>query len=243
MNIRAVTLSAVATIVAGQAAHAGGYIAPVVETVVVEEVAAPLTWKGAYVGGTLGYAIDGNDDVGYSRSGNLFYDSKKLEISGVNGGIRAGYRTQFSSQTRSWVAGAEISYEGGSIDDSFTDGAFKAENSINNVLSLRLKTGMLNNAQDTLFYGILGVTRADLDYSISGVDGATAFSVEGEGETMSGYVVGLGMERKLNQNLSLTGEWEYSNFGRETLKADGSVYTTEMTPEFHNFKIGLNYQF
>lgn len=237
-------VSFAAALIAGTAANAGGYIAPIVETpVAVVEPVVPLTWKGAYVGATVGYAFGGDDEVGYSRNDNLFYNSDTLELSGMNAGLRAGYRTQFTGRTRDWVIGGELSYEGGNIEDSFTDGAFEAENSINNVMALRVKTGVLNNAKDTLFYGILGVAQADFDYRIQGVDGSTAFSVDSEGETMTGYIVGLGVERKLNERLSLTGEWEYANFGKETLEVDGSPYSTEMTPDFHNIKVGLNYQF
>ncbi|MFD1794784.1 porin family protein [Paracoccus aurantiacus] len=244
MKAYAYSLTSVAILFAATTANAGGYIAPVVETVApVEVIEAPLTWKGAYAGATVGYAFGGDDEVGYSRNDNIFYNSDTLELSGVNAGIRAGYRTQFTGRSRDWVIGAELGYEGGSIEDSFTDGAFEAESSINNVIALRVKTGVLNNAKDTLFYGILGVAQADFDYRIEGVDGATGFGIETMGETMTGYIVGLGVERKLNERLSVTGEWEYANFGKETLEADGFPYSTEMTPDFHNIKIGLNYQF
>ncbi len=234
---------ALAVALAGTAASAGGYIAPIVETVgpivVVEETPA---WQGGYVGATVGYAFNGDDKVGYARNGNIFASPGTLEIAGANAGIRAGYRWQFTGKTREWVIGAELGYEGGNIDDSFDSNGFEAENSINSVLALRVKTGVLNNAGNTLFYGILGVAQADYDYRIAGVDGTTAFGVDTEGETATGYIVGLGVERKLNERLSVTGEWEYANFGKETL--DGGIgYTTEMTPKFHNIKVGLNYQF
>lgn len=245
MNRSPFFLSAAAVLFAGTAANAGGYIAPIVETEVVEVIApaVPLTWDGAYVGGTLGYAFGGDDEVGYARNDNVYYSSDTLKLSGFNAGIRAGYRKQFTGQSRNWVVGGELSYEGGNIKDSIEDGAYSAENKINNVLALRVKTGVLNQAQDTLFYGIIGAARADMDYKFAGVDGGTAFSLSSEGETMTGYILGLGVERKLNERLSVTGEWEYANYGKETLKADGFAYSTEMTPKYHNIKIGLNYQF
>lgn len=232
---------ALVAMTAGSAAYAGGYIAPIVEMAppIVEEAPA---WKGAYVGATLGYAFSGDDEVGYARNGNIFATPETLELSGVNAGIRAGYRTQFTGRSREWVIGGELSYEGGNVDDSFDNGTYSAEDNINSVIALRVKTGVLNDAGNTLFYGILGVAQADFDYKIAGVDNGTAFSVTSEGETQTGYIVGLGVERKLNERVSLTGEWEYANFGKETLN-DGGTYTTQMTPDFHNIKVGLNYQF
>lgn len=234
------------------AANAGGYTTPVVETVVAPVIdAAPADWRGVYVGGTLGYAFGGDDEVGYTfvPDDDLFSSPDKLELSGANGGLRVGYRTQIAGPTRDWVIGAELGYEGGNIEDSFDTDGFTADSSINNVLALRIKAGALNQAKDTLFYGIVGAARADIDYSISGeydVYGGAAdpeyFEVSTEGETMNGYIIGLGVERRLNERLSVTGEWEYANFGKETLEGL-SGYSTEMTPDFHNIKIGLNYQF
>ncbi len=260
MNRSSFYTSLAAALVAGTAATAGGYIAPIVETPIeVIEPVAPLTWKGAYVGGTLGYAFGGDDEVGYSANGNLYASPDTLELSGMNGGLRIGYRTQFTGGTRDWVIGGELSYEGGNIEDSFEtvgppqipvrDSVYTAKSTINNVAALRVKTGVLNQAQDTLFYGIIGVARADIDYSIAGeydvYNGAAdpeTFNPSVEGETMTGYIVGLGVERKLNERLSVTGEWEYSNYGKKTL-SDDLGYSTEMTPDFHNIKVGLNYQF
>lgn len=243
MKINAFTVS-IATMLAGSAASAGGYIAPVVEEIVpIVEPAPALTWKGAYVGATVGYAFNGDDEVGYAFDDNVFATPETLEISGANAGIRAGYRTQFTGRTREWVIGGELSYEGGNIDDSFDNGTYSAENSINSVIALRMKTGVLNAAGNTLFYGIVGVAQADYDYEFSGLLDDIAFSGKTDGETATGYIVGLGVERKLNERLSLTGEWEYANFGKETLKSDDGIFSTEMTPEFHNIKIGLNYQF
>lgn len=243
MKINAFTVS-IATMLAGSAASAGGYIAPVVEEIVpIVEPAPALTWKGAYVGATVGYAFNGDDEVGYAFDDNVFATPETLEISGANAGIRAGYRTQFTGRTREWVIGGELSYEGGNIDDSFDNGTYSAENSINSVIALRMKTGVLNAAGNTLFYGIVGVAQADYDYEFSGLLDDIAFSGKTDGETATGYIVGLGVERKLNERLSLTGEWEYANFGKETLKSGDGIFSTEMTPEFHNIKIGLNYQF
>ncbi len=253
MKTRNYLLSATAILLAATAANAGGYIAPIVETEVVEVIPAePNDWQGAYIGGTIGYAFGGDDKVGYSRDRKIFYNSDKLELSGVNGGVRLGYRWQIDGQSRDWVIGGELGYEGGNIDDSFTDGDFRAKDEINSVLAFRVKTGVLNEAQNTLIYGIVGIARVDYDYRFSGIDNGRGmpsaegreFSWKDDGLNETGYIVGLGVERRLNDRISVTGEWEYANFGKEENDIDDSFpYSTQRTPDFHNIKIGLNYQF
>ncbi|AUM74912.1 outer membrane protein [Paracoccus jeotgali] len=232
-------LAGAAAFLAAPAAFAGGFVAPTVEVVDPIVPVIAQDWTGAYVGASIGYAFAGDDRVGYAENNDVFATPGKLELSGANAGLRVGYRKQFTGQTREWVMGAELGYEGGSIEDSFSTAEYEAGNEINSVLALRVKTGVLNAPQDTLFYGILGVARADYDYRASSTDGV--IDLVGDGEKSTGYIVGFGVERKMTDKLSLTGEWEYANFGKTNL-GDG-VYSTEMTPDYHNIKLGLNYRF
>ena len=58
-----------------------------------------------------------------------------------------------------------------------------------------------------------------------------------------GYVVGLGAEKMLSDRMSVTGEYEYSDFGTtEVDVTTGGVYTNA-TPSFHNLKVGVNFKF
>ncbi|WP_323716175.1 outer membrane protein [Paracoccus aminovorans] len=211
------------------AANAGGYTPPVVDTGVVApitEVAPVGNWQGGYAGLTLGYAFGGDDDVGVS---GVTPDS--LEMSGANGGVRLGYRWQKDR----WVFGPELGYEGGNIKDSFSTDGYDAESKVKNVLALRMKTGY-EVAPNTLVYGIAGVARGKIDYSVTG-NGADI----NDTYTKTGYIVGLGAERMINDKWSVTGEYEYANFGKEKL-SDGTN-TTNATPKFHNIKLGVNFKF
>ncbi|WBU60360.1 outer membrane protein [Paracoccus albus] len=232
-------------------AGAGGYTAPTVETPieVLPTPVAPLTWQGAYVGGTLGYAFGGDDEVGIGQGDTRHYTTldDKLELSGVNYGLRLGFRGQRNIDERfDWVFAGELGYEAGSIEDKVSDGIYTAKSEINSVLALRIKSGVLNAAKDTWFYGIAGVGKVDFDYSVTGgsaVAGAAgAVNIDKEGQSATGYILGLGVERKMNERLSLTGEWEYHNYGKEHLE-DVAGRSTEATPDWHQIKIGLNYQF
>lgn len=243
-------VSLAAALIAGTAATAGGYIAPIVESPVeVIEPVVPLTWQGAYVGGTLGYGFGGDDEVGIGQGQAFNYLTldDKLELSGPSYGLRIGYRGQRTINDRfDWVFGGELGYEAGGIDDKISDGIYTAKSEVNSVLALRLKSGVLNASKNTWFYGILGYAQVDYDYSISGgsatAGAAGAVNIDKDGQTATGYIVGLGVERKMNERLSLTGEWEYQDYGKEHLE-DSLGKSTEATPNWHQIKVGLNYQF
>ena len=221
------------------AAHAGGYTSPVVEPVIAPVVeAAPSDWQGGYAGLTLGYAFKGEDEVGIDQPprGGGAGTPDELDLSGVNAGLRIGYRWQRDR----WVFGPELGYEGGDIKDDFSTGGYDAESKIKNVLALRLKAGYLFN-DDMLLYGIVGAARAKIDYKVEG-DGAHCPIALNDDYSENGYIVGVGVEKKLNERLSLTGEYEYANFGKTTLE-DANGVSTRATPKYNNVKVGLNFKF
>lgn len=235
---------AAAALVVGTSANAGGYIAPIetpIEPVIVEAV-APANWTGGYAGGTLGYAFRGDDEVGISTPNGLTTVTPgTFEANGFNYGVRAGYRKQFSGASRDYVVGAELGYEGGDIGDDFSTRGYDASLDLKNVLALRVKTGVLNKSENMLYYGILGVARGDFDYRVNGAGGAGAVAIN-DNVKETGYVVGFGVERMLSERMSVTGEYEYANFGKTTL-VDAAGASTRATPDFHNVKVGLNFRF
>ena len=136
------------------------------------------------------------------------------------------------------MVGPEIAYVGGDISDDFefdsaplglADSEFESE--VDSLLGIRLKTGYLVRP-DTLVYGIAGWQQGDFTYSVDG---------EEEGYDADGYVLGLGVERKLTDRMSVTGEYEYANFGSTDIEYLGR--TTVATPEHSNVKLGLNFSF
>ncbi|NHF73577.1 porin family protein [Paracoccus sp. 12-3] len=251
MKINAFPFAA-AFVFAGSAALAGGYIAPVVEQVVpvVDAAPAPL-WAGGYVGGTLGYAFQGEDRVGYHETATAtnaersLGNAGELKLKGVNGGIRAGYRWQ----REDWVFGPELSADFGNIEDEtsgrLTPGGYvpfeaETESKVKNVVSLVLKGGYLVKP-DLLLFTKAGVARADIEYRASFVDD-NGIASSGEADfKKTGYIVGVGLEKRVSEKLSVSGEYEYANFGKET-REFGDLHT-EATPKYHNIKIGVNYRF
>lgn len=239
--LKTLALSAPLALAGGFAANAGGYTAPVVEQAVapIIEVAPDAgDWAGAYGGVTLGYAFSGKDRVGLenpSIDGDMnSYGS--LDLSGANAGIRVGYRWQKDR----WVFGPTLGYEAGNIEDSISQDGYDSHSKIKNVIALRFLTGYAVRP-DTLVYGIAGVARAKVDYSVTG-DGANGASDIDDSFSRTGYIVGLGVEKKLTDRVSLTGEYEYANFGKETLTSSSGL-DTEATPKYNNVKVGLNFRF
>ncbi|MBU3030914.1 outer membrane protein [Paracoccus marinaquae] len=244
-----------AFVTAAGSALAGGFVAPVETPAVVAPVAPVVSdWSGAYVGGSIGYAFGGDDEVGfdYYEDGEMIGRDTNigdLEISGVNAAVHVGYRWQRNN----WVFGPELWIEGGAIDDEFSvsetdddDDTFSAtvESEQNYAIGLQMKTGYIVRP-GTLVYGTAGIVRGDFDYTVTGAIGAFSETIS-EGYTATGYSLGVGVERQLNERLSMFAEWQYRNFGKEDvtfgdLAVDGGV--TRATPENHNLKLGLNFRF
>lgn len=244
---------AVAGLFAAGAASAGGYVAPVVdEPVVVEPVVTAQVgnWEGGYVGATLGYAFGGKDTFGINDASTdphtHYGDLGKFEVSGANAGLRAGYRWQ-SGQ---WVFGPEVSVEGGSIKDDFNvtvpaggygplagGDSYKFESKVRSLAALKLKTGY-EVAPDTLITGSLGVASGKFEYKVTGPSSSAT-----EKFSKSGYVVGLGVERKVTDSMSITGEIERNQFKKKDVYASGTDLYTTASPSFTNVKLGVNFNF
>lgn len=237
MSFKKVAVLASTLTLGAVAAQAGGYVPPVVDAepvvpVTVETVAG--AWQGGYAGLTLGYAFKGDDRVGITETAtdDFLGDIGEAELKGANVGARVGYRWQRGN----WVFGPELGVEGGDIKAD-TSGVSQdgfvgdLESKVNHMIALRFKTGYAVRP-DMLVYGIAGVGRVDMDYELNGVE--DSFS-------KTGYVLGMGVEKQINEKWSVTGEYEYANFGKEDLQF-GAV-DTEATPKFSNIKVGVNFRF
>lgn len=229
MRILTLTLAGAAALGIAGSATAGGYSAPVIaappEPVVIAPTIGP--WQGGYVGGSIGYALQGDDEVGLQAPGApepVSFDT--LELRGANAELRAGYRWQ----RQQWVIGPELSILGGNIEDDI-DSIGEVTSQVNHVADLKLKTGY-EVQPNTLIFGTIGASRGDFTYTVAGTD----YDYDA-----SGYVLGLGAERKINDRTSITGEWEFRDFGTTDVDVVGG--TTVATPSFHNLKVGVNFQF
>ena len=229
--MRLAPLAAALALSAG-AASAGGYAAPVVEAEVLPAApvaVAPSDWQGFYVGGALGHAFRGDDAIGQEVGGVQIGDLGTAELGGPNLSLRAGYRWQRDR----FIVGPELSYTAGSIEDEFTTGTGATfESKVDSLLAARLKAGYLVDPQ-TMVFGSAGWQRGDFTYVNDGTE---------IGYDADGYVVGLGVERRLTERLSLTGEYEFNSFGKTAVEIAPGV-SSQATPDFSNLKMGLNFKF
>lgn len=241
-NIRAIAAIGIATLTA-PAAFAGGYIAPVEpEVIIAPEVQTVAPWAGFYAGGSIGGVFGGDDEVGFDHynGGSVTAretDLTNLELSGTNLGLRAGYRWQRNK----WVFGPELSYDFSNAESraEAVVGDAYVQSELNNAITLRMKTGYLVRP-DMMVYGSLGAVRGDFDYSTNrGVADQTV------SYNKTGYTVGLGVERKMSERMSITGEWNYNHFGRTDVLfgTTDAGRETVATPSHHNIAIGLNFSF
>jgi len=251
----ALTFATGITLFAAVAAQAGGYAAPVVETApVVAVTPAPVSdWAGAYGGASIGYSGLSDDVVGldYYLSGRRISHGTDLgatDIKGPTFGLNLGYRWQ----RQNWVFGPELWIEGGNVkaDDDIVykgeangvqiDVEGNLESKLKSLVGLQFKTGYLVNPE-TLVYGTAGVVRGKFELTATNPRGSLT-----ESYSSSGYTLGLGAERKIRDNLSVYGEWQYRDFGRTDVLFDlgqGEVLDTIATPVHHNIKMGLNFKF
>ncbi|MCK0169785.1 outer membrane beta-barrel protein [Aliiroseovarius sp. S1123] len=230
-------LACATTFFAVGTASAGSLNDPVI-TPVTPAIEDPSPWQGAYVGGTLGYHFAGGDRIGLTPAiGPSFSTGEELNIGGPALSLRAGYRWQFND----FVVGGEIAAEAGNVEDSFAGGGYSGSTKLNHALSLRLKAGVASKFFGSFIYGTVGLSRAEFDYVVSGSGGGGAVSFD-ETYSTNGYILGVGFERPLADRWTLTGDYEYVNFGTDEL-TDGGGTTTLATPLFHTIKLGVNYNF
>jgi outer membrane immunogenic protein len=214
----------------------------------------PSIWSGFYIGGNLGYAFGGDDEVSISsnREGTVS-DIDKLELQGIFGGGQIGYNAQWDAV----VIGAVADIEAADINDDFTkdftiegnDDQVRAKANIDVWGTLRARLGFAFDS--VLFYATGGLAWANVDYDIR----ADNFTTGGTGrikdnQTRVGYAVGGGLEWAIDDNWSVGAEYLYVNLGDYTIKGnavDGDdnteVLSTKAEPDFQTVKGFVNFRF
>jgi len=181
---------------------------------------AIYNWSGFYVGGHLGGAW-GREDI----RDNITGLTGKTDPSGFLGGAQVGYNWQVGQ----WVFGIEGDWSWTNADgDAAIPGAIvKSEYNWFSTL-----TGRVGYAVDNwLWYVKGGAAWADVDYSIGGVK---------VGENRNGWTIGGGLEYGLTPNWSAKLEYNYLDFGKDSIAAPIGV---QADTQVHLFKAGLNYRF
>jgi outer membrane immunogenic protein len=190
---------------------------------------APIyNWTGFYIGGHVGGAWAGNNNI--DANGGRFL-----------GGLQAGADYQFA---QNWVMGVEGQYSwlsnGNNNGTTFPilGVATRTDRGLGSV------TGRLGWTWGPgLLYAKGGYAFTDTSLGVTVAGVPVPFAVTGNSK--NGFTVGAGLEYMLAPNWSVKGEYQYYNFSNTTfapLTPVGLLGQTFRNDE-HTIKAGVNYRF
>jgi len=200
-------------------------------------------WSGCYAGIDGGYGsarISGVDILANSAIGSA----------NSTGGAIGGH-AGCDQQTGNWVLGAQVSADKTFLSGShlFINGTGPSNRVTYKVDFLAAVTGRLGYVvqPDMLAYLRAGGSMARTSYTDA--DPAPLFGIPYTGSvkaTRYGWLIGAGLERKIDSNLSAYVEYDYMNFGKKTLTinySDGLTFSYSFRQELNYFGLGVNYRF
>lgn len=192
--------------------------------------AVVYNWTGFYVGGHLGGAFAGENNLQSN-------DARFL------GGVQAGFDYQFAPN---WVLGAEAQYSwlsGGSNNNGviFPAGTLVTGRTADQIGSV---TGRLGYTWGpALLYAKGGYAwREGNNIAMTNAGVPQAFTTSGNSK--DGYTVGAGLEYLFAPNWSAKAEYQYYNFGNTTVTAGpADTVGARFRNDEHTVKVGVNYRF
>ena len=241
--------------------------------------ASNINWAGPYVGGYIGGAWGNsnfNTNVGALTDTSYFIStaninsvnqsgSRSLSPHAIIGGIQAGNNWILYSKLANFVYGLALdfgSFHLGKVNNA-TSIPYPTAPLLNYSLQTSMKTnwlftargraGITPNASWPFIYatGGLAVTRLQVANNFNDTD--TGFGGTTNNNTKAGWTVGGGIELPLTNNLVMTSEYLYVNFG--SVSATNSITCSnggcpEVSPLLTSanltanlLKVGLNYKF
>lgn len=206
----------------------------------------PNTWAGFYVGINGGYGWgNGGNSIGYS-DGVGTDQSGRAKPEGGFGGGQIGY----NFQSGSFVYGVETDIQGGDISGRATGAT--AVNGYDYTTRERVDwfgtvRGRIGYSFDrTLVYGTGGFAYGGVNQRASLSDGMGDAVSLSNNNTQTGYVVGGGVEYKINPSWSLKAEYQYIDLGTAKLtgtdNAGVGFNTNSLDTNFHTARVGINYR-
>lgn len=182
---------------------------------------------------------------------------------GVEGSIRAGYDWQFGQI----VVGGVAELSAVNLTDTVTSFSTTPANyvfgrELNHMAALRARVGFASGP--ALYYLTGGAAYAKVDNTFRTTNAANSFVVQSDEDDADGFQLGGGVEWKLAPNLSITGEYLYTNLtpGDYVIRVGNNGTTpatnpfilapntagTDMTRsndemELHHLRIGMNVRF
>ena len=202
-------------------------------------------WSGPYIGISGGVVendedageslvfdrnFDGqfNDTVTTSTGANAFAPGRcdgaaiaqavdsgcDVDPTGVEASIRAGYDMQFGRVVVGLIGElSAMDVEDSVTSFSSTPAAYVFTRQVENMAALRARIGF--PVGPALLYATGGAATAKVKNSFRTTNTANSFTVRNDDDQADGYQLGGGVEWRLAPNLSLTGEYLYSNLQQD----------------------------
>lgn len=133
-----------------------------------------------------------------------------LDPTGVEASVRLGYDMQFGA----FVLGAVGELSAADVEDSVTSfsvtpAAYVFTRELETMAALRLRAGFATGP--ALVYVTAGGAKAKIENSFRTTNGANSFTETVNEDEADGYQLGTGLEWRLAPNLTLTGEYLFTN--------------------------------
>ncbi len=198
-----------------------------------------------YLGVTGGFATGGTDRFGLTTPSDTFAIGE-LDLSGSYGGIRAGWRGVLpAKQGRDYVYGFELGFDLGSLGDDVATQVsgvtVTGGSEISDAFSIRFRNGLTNKSGTVLYFLSVGYVNGDVKTTNSLSVGTTPQFFESN-DSRNGFSASIGAEHNLNENWSITGEYEYVQFDAKDVVFENG-FSTRSTPRYRGLRFGLNYRF
>ncbi|WP_378950707.1 outer membrane protein [Mesorhizobium sp. ANAO-SY3R2] len=194
------------------------------DAVVYQEGAAAYNWSGLYVGAAIGYSSIRTEDVGEGQP--------SIADGGLGSAIYAGYNFQY----RNWVFGAEadLKFSNAEVEDIVYPLPYIRPIESRVAGSLRGRVGYSLGQVMPYATGGLAMGSFRVDHAAGKADVLAT-------ETITGYVVGGGVEWAATDKLIVRAEYLFSDYGTDDFEF--SFDTHEFDVRTHDVRLGVAYMF
>lgn len=198
-------------------------------------VAMVYNWTGFYIGGQVG-GLWGTTDAVSGPFPGLINQSYSYNLSGVAGGLHAGYNFQFSNL----VVGAEADIEASSVDNTGIGTlGYTHQTRMPWLGSVRARAGYAMG--NTLLYATGGWAYGHVEITKAVAPGAAPFAQFDD--TRSGWTVGGGVEHAFAPNWTGRIEYRYTDLGTTDFTSVAANSQDSSTVKFHAVRAGISYKF
>lgn len=181
------------------------------------------------------------------------------EDASFTGSIRAGYDYQYDAFVLGGLVDLQfLDLEQTSTAFSVTPTFYSIQRELEFTVAARAKLGYAVSP-DFMAYATGGVVFGEIDHSFNTGNGVNTFALNDDDDNV-GYQVGAGMEYRFTDNISLSVEYLYTDFGDDdtTVRVAGGTAGTTFVAnnpngtdfgladdrfDYHSVMIGMNYRF